>query len=117
MRFSTQQLRAPVWRRTYATEGPNTTGQPKTKVGEFYKQFGSPILKCLLGALFTYQVVYWSWMKLETVEEKHNTEAEIADLKEELKALVVKKMEAERQAAEAKVEVKKEEKSAKKGWW
>lgn len=56
-------------------------------------------------------------MKLETVEERHDTEAEIASLKEELKTLVVKKMEAEKQVAEAPVVVKKEEKPAKKGWW
>jgi hypothetical protein len=30
--------------------------------------------KCFLGALFTYQVAYWAWMKLETLEEKKDTE-------------------------------------------
>ncbi|KAF2003468.1 hypothetical protein P154DRAFT_520080 [Amniculicola lignicola CBS 123094] len=67
-----------IARRLYATEPPPTsqppppppTGerQPQTRAGTFYKSFGSPILKCFLGALFTYQVTYWTWMKLESVE-------------------------------------------------
>jgi hypothetical protein len=42
--------------------------------GTFYKSFGSPILKCFLGALFTYQVAYWGWMKLESLEEVQDKE-------------------------------------------
>lgn len=42
--------------------------------GAFYKSFGSPIVKCFLGALFTYQVAYWGWMKLESLEEKRDIE-------------------------------------------
>jgi hypothetical protein len=30
-----------------------------------------PVLKVFLGALFTYQVIYLSWLKLEEIEEKH----------------------------------------------
>jgi hypothetical protein len=30
-----------------------------------------PVLKVFLGALFTYQVIYISWLKLEEIEEKH----------------------------------------------
>ena len=36
----------------------------------FYKSFGRPIAKVFLGAVFTYQVVYWGWVKLETDEIK-----------------------------------------------
>jgi len=36
----------------------------------FYQDFGRPIAKVFLGALFTYQVLYWSWLKLESIEVK-----------------------------------------------
>ena len=34
----------------------------------FYKQFTRPFAKVLLIAVFTYQLTYWSWIKLETDE-------------------------------------------------
>lgn len=34
----------------------------------FYKTFGRPIAKVFLGAVFTYQAVYWLWVKMETDE-------------------------------------------------
>ena len=34
----------------------------------FYKSYGRPIAKVFLGAVFTYQAVYWLWVKLETDE-------------------------------------------------
>lgn len=36
----------------------------------FYKSFGRPIAKVFLGAVFTYQLAYWLWVKLETDEAK-----------------------------------------------
>jgi hypothetical protein len=57
------------WSRTYATRQP-------TRAGTFYRSFGSPIFKCFLMALFTYQVVYWGWMKLESIEEKVGKDGE-----------------------------------------
>lgn len=39
------------------------------KVG-FYKSFGRPIAKVFLGAIFTYQVTYLMWTKLESDEIK-----------------------------------------------
>ncbi|KAF2133929.1 hypothetical protein P153DRAFT_362961 [Dothidotthia symphoricarpi CBS 119687] len=87
--------------RTYATEreaqsapahpptsppNPSYDAQPKepSKSGAFYKSFGSPMLKCFLGALFTYQIAYYGWMKLEAIEEKHELRMEIRDLQREL---------------------------------
>ncbi|EED16016.1 conserved hypothetical protein [Talaromyces stipitatus ATCC 10500] len=35
-----------------------------------YRPFGAPFLKVFLGAIFTYQVIYYAWMKLETSEKK-----------------------------------------------
>lgn len=37
----------------------------------YYQSWGMPVLKVFLGALFTYQVIYLSWLKLEEIEEKH----------------------------------------------
>lgn len=36
----------------------------------FYRSFGRPIAKVFLGAVVTYQTVYWVWVKLETDEIK-----------------------------------------------
>jgi hypothetical protein len=55
-----------------------------SKVGAFYKTFSAPLLKCFLGALFTYQLTYFGWMKLETIEEAHVKKTEINGLREEL---------------------------------
>jgi hypothetical protein len=35
-----------------------------------YKLFASPFAKVFLGAVFTYQVIYWTWVKLEMEETK-----------------------------------------------
>lgn len=35
-----------------------------------YKLFVSPFAKVFLGAIFTYQVIYWTWLKLEMDESK-----------------------------------------------
>ncbi|PSN65586.1 hypothetical protein BS50DRAFT_62297 [Corynespora cassiicola Philippines] len=112
-------------RRRYATEQPpppppNPSQSPKepSRVGAFYKSFGSPLIKCYMGALFVYQVTYWGWLKLETLEEKKNNDDEIAKLKEELKTAVVQQkdktrglLEQGKEAVESKVEEGK-----KKGW-
>lgn len=36
----------------------------------FYKTFARPVAKVLLMSTFTYQLVYWLWVKLETDEIK-----------------------------------------------
>ncbi|RAR01214.1 hypothetical protein DDE82_006673 [Stemphylium lycopersici] len=97
-------------RRTYAAEtapphppssppNPNSTGQapppplpPKepSRVGAYYGTFGSPILKCFLGALFTYQITYYLWYKLETIEETHAARSEVAELQQELRQALEK---------------------------
>lgn len=35
-----------------------------------YKTFMGPFGKVFLGAVLTYQIIYWSWLKLEMDEEK-----------------------------------------------
>jgi hypothetical protein len=53
-------------RRHYASQ----PSKPISATGEFYKTFTRPVAKTLLLALFTYQVVYWGWAKLEQDEIK-----------------------------------------------
>jgi len=35
-----------------------------------YRAFAGPFAKVFLGAVFTYQVIYWTWLKLEMDESK-----------------------------------------------
>jgi hypothetical protein len=121
---------AALQRRLYATDPippsphppsspPNPNDKPPSRVAAFYKTFSYPVLKCFLGALFTYQLAYYLWFKLEVVEEKALKDGEVATLKMELKDAVVKSKEGARGVVE-KVEGKVEEGVEvvkKKGWW
>jgi hypothetical protein len=40
----------------------------------FYRSWSIPFAKVFLGALFTYQIIYWSWLKLESLETKQEGE-------------------------------------------
>ncbi|KAL7949170.1 hypothetical protein V8C42DRAFT_342175 [Trichoderma barbatum] len=55
--------------RSYATKPPNPAAQ-------FYKTFTRPIGKVLVLAVFTYQVAYWTWTKLEADEHRAETDGE-----------------------------------------
>ncbi|KAH7391961.1 hypothetical protein BKA66DRAFT_439739 [Pyrenochaeta sp. MPI-SDFR-AT-0127] len=102
-----------TFRRTYATEPPplhspssrsNSNSEPKepSRVGAYYKSFGSPVLKSFLGALFTYQIIYYAWMKLETIEEQHDKNTEIKDLQQELReAILEQRQVAQKKASQA----------------
>ncbi|KAL4888700.1 hypothetical protein BDV59DRAFT_136840 [Aspergillus ambiguus] len=52
-----------------------------------YKLFVSPFAKVFLGAIFTYQVIYWTWLKLEMDESKFEKNKEVASLEKEARAL------------------------------
>ncbi|KAK8255356.1 hypothetical protein HDK77DRAFT_478943 [Phyllosticta capitalensis] len=51
---------------------------------DFYKDFGPPILKVFLGAFIVYQGLYYGWLKLEDVEKRQDSEAEIERLKTQI---------------------------------
>ncbi|OJD31143.1 pantetheine-phosphate adenylyltransferase family protein [Diplodia corticola] len=51
----------------------------------FYRDFGAPVAKVFLGALVTYQVLYWGWLKLETLETKEEKTAEMASLEAQVR--------------------------------
>jgi hypothetical protein len=98
---------------------PPPTSKPPSRVAAFYKSFTYPILKCFLGALFTYQLAYYVWFKLEVVEEKALKEGEVGALKSELKEVVVRQKEGVRgvvKTVEEKAEGVKDE-VRRKGWW
>lgn len=108
------------------TPPPQPPKEP-SRVGAFYKSFSAPILKCFLGALFTYQLAYFGWMKLETIEEAHEKKTEIKGLQGQLAgAMNNKKREAEGLvekvgdkvgAATEKVVEGTEARAKKSGWW
>lgn len=53
-------------RRLYSSETPT----PPSAHAAFYKTFGRPIAKVVLTAIFTYQLVYYAWVRLEHNEVK-----------------------------------------------
>ncbi|KAJ5902397.1 hypothetical protein N7495_002925 [Penicillium taxi] len=56
-----------------------------------YRAFVSPFAKVFLGAVFTYQVIYWCWVKLETDEEKLAKNEELATLEKKARELAAAK--------------------------
>ncbi|KAF2454977.1 hypothetical protein BDY21DRAFT_365973 [Lineolata rhizophorae] len=76
------------WGSSY--EPPNPTppqpggGNPHRN---FYKSFGRPVAKVFLGSMFTYQLLYWSWLKLEAVEIKKEKTAELNSLQTQLEQI------------------------------
>ncbi|KAL1854744.1 hypothetical protein Plec18170_004835 [Paecilomyces lecythidis] len=50
--------------------------------------FGRPFAKVFLGAILTYQILYWTWLKLETDESKLEKNGEIANLENKARELV-----------------------------
>ncbi|KAF4442384.1 hypothetical protein FACUT_2043 [Fusarium acutatum] len=65
-------------RRTYANK-------PPSPVSQFYRTFTRPIAKTLLIAVFTYQLAYWTWVKLETDEIRAERDATIEKLETTIK--------------------------------
>ncbi|KAL2118919.1 hypothetical protein VTJ04DRAFT_5878 [Mycothermus thermophilus] len=49
----------------------STQKQP-SPTGAFYKTFTRPVAKCVLIAVFVYQLIYFGWTKLETEEIKRD---------------------------------------------
>lgn len=95
---------------------PREPPKQPSRVGAFYKSFSAPILKCFLGALFTYQLAYFGWMKLEAIEEAQLKREEIKGLRGELAgAMNERKRGAEGVVGERDGVVV--EGARKRGWW
>ncbi|TKA36397.1 hypothetical protein B0A54_12411 [Friedmanniomyces endolithicus] len=75
---------------TYQPPSPPASNKPPNPHGTFYKTFGLPLVRTLLIAVATYQVLYISWSKLESMEVTREKEAEMKGLRGELKGLVGK---------------------------
>ncbi|TPX15181.1 uncharacterized protein E0L32_004739 [Thyridium curvatum] len=78
--------------RRLASSGPKQTAsssssKPTSNYAAFYRTFTRPLAKTMLLAVFTYQLVYWAWVKLETDEIKAEKTAEIAGLEAQVKSL------------------------------
>ncbi|KKK16430.1 hypothetical protein P175DRAFT_0527266 [Aspergillus ochraceoroseus IBT 24754] len=52
-----------------------------------YKLFAGPFAKVFLGAVFTYQVIRWTWLKLEMDETKVHRNQEVIVLEKEAREL------------------------------
>ncbi|PSK55228.1 hypothetical protein B9Z65_2617 [Elsinoe australis] len=70
------------------TYQPPTPPPPKSNAHRnFWKSFGRPIAKVFLGAMFTYQLTYFAWLKLESIEEKFDKDGEVKRLEAQLHGL------------------------------
>ncbi|KAL3957867.1 hypothetical protein ACCO45_008445 [Purpureocillium lilacinum] len=90
-----QTLPSVVLRPSTRRYAGSTSKQPSA-TSQFYKMFTRPIAKVLLLAVFTYQVVYWSWMRAR------GGRATIAELEATVGAYDKKKKEREEAGAEGK---------------
>ncbi|TGJ86191.1 hypothetical protein E0Z10_g2593 [Xylaria hypoxylon] len=64
---------------TQASNDPRPTGSlntllPQQQHKTFYKTFGRPIAKVFLAAIFTYQLAYFFWVRLEQEETRAEME-------------------------------------------
>ena len=83
----------PLANRHLLQRGRNSTYQPpeppqsSNRHRTFYRTFGRPLGKNFLIAVVTFQVIYWSWLKLESLDTKEEKNEEIQSLESELKSL------------------------------
>ncbi|KAF2671530.1 hypothetical protein BT63DRAFT_453926 [Microthyrium microscopicum] len=67
---------------------PPNSGKPKSTEPnphrDFYGSFGFPVLKVALGSIFTYQLLYWGWLKLESIDEEKTKQEQLVDLRQQL---------------------------------
>ncbi|KAL2004367.1 hypothetical protein VTN02DRAFT_2013 [Thermoascus thermophilus] len=69
--------------RSNSSEGSNSVKEGLAA----FKAFSRPFAKVFLGAVFTYQVIYWTWLKLEMDEAKLEKNKEIAALEKKARDL------------------------------
>ncbi|KAJ1329470.1 hypothetical protein MN608_06205 [Microdochium nivale] len=74
-----------VPRRMYSSDQPKS----KSPSSAFYKTFSRPIAKVFLLAIFTYQVAYYFWVRLEQDEMKRDMQATISELEARITELEV----------------------------
>lgn len=83
--FPSQRYRTQSTQSTYqAPTPPKSQSNPHR---DFYRQFGLVTFKNFLIAMFTYQVIYWSWLKLESEETKRQMGGEVKSLEGEIRRM------------------------------
>ncbi|KAH8888859.1 hypothetical protein GQ53DRAFT_767414 [Thozetella sp. PMI_491] len=65
----------------------NSASSQPSPTNNFYKTFARPVVKCLLIAVLTYQMLYLGWVKLEAEEVKAERKAEISELEAQVHTL------------------------------
>ncbi|EXJ79079.1 hypothetical protein A1O3_08580, partial [Capronia epimyces CBS 606.96] len=60
---------------------------PPEKPVNFYQTHGRAVFKALTLAFLSYQIVYWTWLTLETEEIKDQKNREIETLEREVRLL------------------------------
>ncbi|CAI7611989.1 unnamed protein product [Penicillium glandicola] len=90
-----QPARAAMSRRTFTSTQAifNPSQKPSAyKEGmNQYKSFTGPFAKVFLGGVFVYQVLYWTWLKLEMDETKVAKNEKVAVLEKEVREITSKK--------------------------
>ncbi|KAI1214909.1 uncharacterized protein F4807DRAFT_455360 [Annulohypoxylon truncatum] len=76
-------------RQTWARFSSSQSSSPQepSPNSQFYKTFGRPIAKVFLLAIFTYQLAYYFWVRLEHDEIKSEMRATITDLEARIEQL------------------------------
>ncbi|KAI8633080.1 hypothetical protein F5Y19DRAFT_471337 [Xylariaceae sp. FL1651] len=80
-----RQLPSARFSSTQASSDPKPQGSLNHST--FYKTFGRPIAKVFLMAIFTYQLAYYLWARLEQGEMRAEMQATIADLEARIEQL------------------------------
>ncbi|CAK7233075.1 hypothetical protein SBRCBS47491_008484 [Sporothrix bragantina] len=65
----------------------NSSSSEPSAYSSFFKTFGRPITKVCLMAVFTYQLAFFGWTKLEQDEIRNERQAEISSLEAKVKDL------------------------------
>ncbi|OAA66268.1 hypothetical protein ISF_04106 [Cordyceps fumosorosea ARSEF 2679] len=84
IRAATLARRVPILSRQIVPTRAYATEPSANPASSFYKTFSRPIAKVMILAVFTYQVAYWSWIKLEADEAREKIDAEIETLEKKV---------------------------------
>ncbi|KAL1305530.1 hypothetical protein AAFC00_007141 [Neodothiora populina] len=90
-RFSTSVIRrnqGPSYQSPTPPSSPPPPPPASNPHRDFYKSFGRPIAKVFLMAWATYQITYWTWSKLDFMEQQGEKEEELRRLESELHATI-----------------------------
>ncbi|KAJ5757815.1 uncharacterized protein N7511_006509 [Penicillium nucicola] len=85
-----QSARAPISRSFTSTHVPMNSSQQSSAYKDGmkqYKTFTGPFAKVFLGGVFVYQVIYWTWLKLEMDETKVRKNEQVAVLEKQAREI------------------------------